>query len=358
MDAPRRGRLHVYAGMCVGAGTTHRMLEEGLRLRATGADVVVAILGSEPGPAIERLAEGLDSLPPASVSYRGVTIEALDTEAVVARRPEVALVDELWREHPPGVRPASRWQSVQALRDAGADVVATLDLGHLESLADAVQTITGIAVRERLPDAVLDGADEVELVDVGPATLRQRIADGLVVGSDRATVLLDRAYTTANLEALRRLALRCLVNRVERDLSFADGPPARSAGGAVMVLADGGPGGRDAIRRAASLSTALHRRLVAVAAERASSAAWADSASTADDLALARDLGAAVVATDEHDPVDAILDAARRTRASHVVLPIRGSSLSDRLRGRSAVERLTADRSLELHLVPGQDVEP
>jgi two-component system sensor histidine kinase KdpD len=357
MDAPRRGRLHVYAGMCVGAGTTHRMLEDGLRLRSTGADVVVAVIGPSLGPSIEHFADGLEILPPASVSYRGVTIEALDTEAVVSRRPEVVLVDELWREHPPGVRPASRWQSVEAIRDAGADVVATLDLGHLDSLADAVQTITGVAVRERLPDAVLDGADDVELVDVSPATLRQRIADGLVVGPERATVLLDRVYTTANLAALRRLALHCLVRRVERDLSVADGPQTRSTGGAVMVLADGRPGGRDAIRRAASLSTALDRRLIAVAVDGTAAAGWADAISAADDLALARDLGAAVVATEEHDPVDAILDAARRTRAAHVVLPVRGSSLSDRLRGRSAVERLAADPSLELHLVPCQDGE-
>ena len=360
MDAPeRRGRLRVYAGMCEGAGTTHRMLEEGARLLAGGHDVVLGVLGRSAGAAIEGLAEGLERVEPAAVVYRGVAVEALDVDAVVARRPEVALVDELWREAPPGVRPATRWAAVEALRDEGIDVVATLDLGHLASQADAVQTITGVAVRERLPDDVLDGADEVELVDASPATLRRRIADGLVVGPDRAPRLLDRVYTTANLAALRELALRCVARRVEGEIRAEGAPAERLPAGAVAVLVDGAPGGREAIRRAAALAAALGLRLVAVTAAPGaprSAGAWWDAATTPDDVELARDLGAEVHAVASPDAADAVAVTARRVRAGHVVLAARSSSLGDRLRGRSMAERLAAAYpGLEVHLVPVLD---
>jgi two-component system, OmpR family, sensor histidine kinase KdpD len=350
-----RGRLHVYAGMCEGAGATDRMLDEGARLRASGADVVLGVLAGTPSPGIAALAESFEHVAAGSVAYRGVTVEALDIEAILARHPGVVLVDELWREHAPGMRPATRWAAVEAIRDAGIDVVATLDLGHLASLADAAATITGVAVRERLPDSVLDGADDVELVDVSPSTLRQRIADGLVVGPERATRLLDRVYTMANLAALRELALRSLTRRVEREIGESDAAGARMSAGAVAVPVDGGPGGRDAIRRAAALAGAMGLRLVAVVAETGTSRAadGGDPLSAADDVELARDLGAEVLVVPAADAGAALVAASRRVRASHVVLPARTSSLGDRLRGRSPLERLAAaDPDLELHLVP------
>ncbi len=355
-----RGRLHVYAGMCEGAGATSRMLEEGARLRACGTDVVLGVLASAPSPTISSLGDGFEHVAGASVAYRGVTVETLDVEAIVARHPEVVLVDELWREHAPGMRPATRWAAVEAIRDARIDVVATLDLGHLASLADAAATITGVAVRERLPDAVLDSADDVELVDVSPATLRQRIADGLVVGPERASGLLDRVYTMANLAALRELALRSIARRVEREIGANDAADGRDAvgatlsAGAVAVPVDGGPGGRDAIRRAAALAAALGLRLVAVVAEAGTSRAdGGDPLSAADDVELARDLGAEILLVPAPDAGAALVAAFRRVRASHVVLPARTSSLGDRLRGRSPLERLAAaDPALELHLVP------
>ena len=354
-DAPRRrGRLRVYAGMCEGAGATHRMLAEGERLRAAGEDVVLGVLGASLGPAIEELAAGLERISPASIVYRGVAIEELDVEAAVARRPAVVLVDELWREAPPGMRPATRWAAVDLLRDEGVDVLATLDLGHLASLADAAQTITGAAVRERLPDAVLDDADDVELVDASPDTLRQRIADGLVVSPERVALLLDHVYTRPNLAALRLLSLRCLARRVEREFDADDADARRTPAGSLAVLVDGGPGGREAIRRGAALAAALHLRLVAVAPGSPPSRGGAALDALADDdLRLARDLGAEVVAGDGGDLAELVAATAVRVRAGHVVLPVRTPSLSDRLRGRSLAERLAATLpSLEIHLVP------
>lgn len=350
-----RGRLHVYAGMCEGAGATSRMLEEGARLRASGTDVVLGVLAGAPSPRIASLAEGFECVAGASVAYRGVTVEGLDVAAILARLPDVVLVDELWRQHAPGMRPATRWAAVEAIRDAGIDVVATLDLGHLASLADAAATITGVAVHERLPDAVLDGADDVELVDVSPSTLRRRIADGQVVEPERAARLLEGVYTVANLEALRELALRSLTRRVEREIGASDGSEARMPAGAVAVPVDGGPGGRDAIRRAAALAAVLGLHLVAVVTEAGAGRAGAGGspASAADDLELARDLGAEVLRVEAPDAGAALLAASRRLRASHVVLPARASSLGDRLRGRSLLERLAAaEPGLELHLVP------
>lgn len=355
-STPRpRGRLHVYAGMCEGAGATSRMLEEGARLQASGTDVVLGVLAGAPSPRIASLAEGFECVAGASVAYRGVTVEGLDVAAILARLPDVALVDELWRQHAPGLRPATRWAAVEAIRDAGIDVVATLDLGHLASLADAAATITGVAVHERLPDAVLDGAEDVELVDVSPSTLRRRIADGQVVDPERAATLLDRVYTVANLEALRELALRSLTRRVEREIGADGAPDARMPAGAMVVPVDGGPGGRDAIRRAAALAAALGLPLMAVVAE--AGTVWAADGgnpfSAVDDLELARDLGAEVLPVAAADAGAALVAASRRLRAGHAVLPARTSSLGDRLRGRSLVERLAAaEPSLELHLVP------
>lgn len=357
MDGPaRRGRLHVYTGMCAGAGTTHRMLEEGNRRKAAGEDVVIGVLTDSPSPSIESLAAGLERVMPASTAYRGVAIVELDVEAAIDRRPDAVLVDELWHELPPGMRPTTRWAAVDALRDAGIDVVATLDLGHLASLADAVQTITGSPVRERLPDAVLDGADDVELVDASPATLRRRIADGLVVDAERAARLLDRVYTTANLTALRQLALRFAMRRVERELE-ADGGAPRMPLGALLVVVDGGPGGRDAIRRGAALAASLDVRLVALATDArvAHGGAADEAAAVADDLEFARDLGAAVLTASGRDVVDAVVETASRVRAGHVVVPARAPSLGDRLLGRGIVERLADEPDLELHLVAGRD---
>ena len=181
-----RGRLRVYLGMAPGVGKTYRMLEEGHRRTERGTDLVVGFVEAHGRPETEKLLAGLEIIPRRRVEYRGVVVEEMDTDAILARHPAVALVDELAHTNAPGSARAKRWEDVEVLLDAGIDVVSTCNIQHLESVADAVATITGAPVNERIPDEVLAAADEVELVDMSPYALRQRMRHGNVYAEDRA----------------------------------------------------------------------------------------------------------------------------------------------------------------------------
>ena len=219
-----RGRLRVYLGMAPGVGKTYRMLEEGHRRTNRGTDLVVGFVESHGRPETEKSLDGLEIVPRRRVEYRGVVVEEMDTDAVLARDPTVALVDELAHTNAPGSARAKRWEDVNVLLDAGIDVVSTCNIQHLESVADAVSTITGAPVNERIPDEVLAAADEVELVDMSPFALRQRMRHGNVYPEDRTRVALDRFFTESNLTALRELALRFVAGRVDAQLEDRRGP--------------------------------------------------------------------------------------------------------------------------------------
>ena len=217
-DGHVRGRLRVYLGMAPGVGKTYRMLEEGHRRTARGTDLVVGYVEPHGRPETEKLLDGLEIVPRRRVEYRGVIVEEMDTDAVLARKPAVALVDELAHTNAPGSERVKRWEDVNVLLDAGIDVVSTCNIQHLDSVADAVATITGAPVNERIPDEVLAAADEVELVDMSPYALRQRMRHGNVYAEERARVALDRFFTESNLTSLRELALRFVAGRVDAQL--------------------------------------------------------------------------------------------------------------------------------------------
>jgi two-component system sensor histidine kinase KdpD len=173
-----RGRLRLYLGMAPGVGKTYRMLEEGHRRAGRGTDVVVGFVEAHGRPLTTALVDGLEVVPRRSTSHRGMTVEEMDTDAVIARHPTVVLVDELAHTNTPGSPRAKRWEDVEVIRAAGIHVVSTMNIQHLESLSDAVATITGAPVNERLPDDVLLRADEIELVDMSPHALRHSSASG------------------------------------------------------------------------------------------------------------------------------------------------------------------------------------
>ena len=218
-----RGRLRVYLGMAPGVGKTYRMLEEGHRRKERGTDLVVGFVEAHGRAHTSELLEGLEVVPRTRIEYRGVVIEEMDTDAILARRPTVALVDELAHTNVPGSAREKRWQDVEVIRDAGIHVVSTLNVQHLESVADAVATITGAPVNERLPDDVLLTADEIELVDMSPHALRQRMRHGNVYPPERTQVALDRFFTEANLTALRELSLRLVARKVEGQIEGVAG---------------------------------------------------------------------------------------------------------------------------------------
>jgi len=219
--ATGRGRLRVYVGMAPGVGKTYRMLEEAHRRVERGTDLVVGFVETHGRTVVAALQDGLEIVPRRRIEYRGVVVEEMDTDAILARRPTVALVDELAHTNVPGSVREKRWQDVEVIRDAGIHVISTMNVQHLESVADAVATITGAPVHERLPDEVLAGADEIELVDMSPHALRQRMRHGNVYPPERAGLALDRFFTEANLTALRELSLRLVTQYDDFDRALS-----------------------------------------------------------------------------------------------------------------------------------------
>jgi len=236
MSERHRGRLKVYMGYAAGVGKTYRMLEEAQALQRAGVDIVLGYF--EPHGRKETIAmtEGLELVPRRTIRYNNASFEEMDTDAVLRRRPAVAVVDELAHTNVPGSERTKRWQDVHTLLDAGIDVIATMNVQHLESLNDQVWHVTGVRVRETVPDWVIDDADEIVFVDLTPQALRNRLERGVVYAPDKAQKAMDHFFTETNLSALREMAMRHAAHEVEEKLS-ADPPLA-----VVDVLATTGSG--------------------------------------------------------------------------------------------------------------------
>ncbi|MGA1827734.1 MAG: histidine kinase, partial [Microbacterium sp.] len=254
----KRGRLRVLLGAAPGVGKTYEMLEEGRRLLHDGKDVVVAIVETHGRAATAEQAEGLPQIPRAIVSHRDVELSELDVDAVITRHPDIALVDELAHTNAPGSRNAKRWQDVEEILDAGIDVVTTVNVQHIESLNDVVEQITGVPQRETVPDAVVRGADQIEVVDLAPQSLRDRLSAGVVYPAERIDAALSNYFRLGNLTALRELALLWLADEVDSALKHyrtehgIEGTwQARER---VVVALTGGPEGDTLIRRGARIA--------------------------------------------------------------------------------------------------------
>ena len=350
-----RGRLRIYLGMAPGVGKTYRMLEEGHRRRERGTDVVVGFVEAHGRPHTLELLDGLEIVPRQRIEYRGVVVEEMDPIAVLDRRPTVALIDELAHTNIPGSARAKRWEDVEVIRDAGIHVVTTMNVQHVASVSDAVATITGAPVNERLPDDVLLTADEIELVDMSPHALRQRMKHGNVYPPDRAQVALEKFFTESNLTALRELSLRLVARRVEGQLEDSiAGQQLPLVTDRVLVLVDGSPATPRAVRRAAMLAAAIHASLVAVVVETpgVEHEPFDRRRDLQEALDDAVDLGAEVVRVEASDVVAGLEDAARSHRATHLVLPHQPQSAVERVRHRPVVDRLIEDMpDVEVHVV-------
>src|SRR6266849_3171497 len=213
-----RGKLKIFFGASPGVGKTYAMLEEARAKQREGVDVLVGVVETHGRPETQALLEGLDTLPRRAIEYRGITLHEFDLDAALARRPALLLVDELAHTNAPGSRHAKRWQDVEELLDAGIDVYTTVNVQHLESLNDVVAQITGVLVRETVPDSILDQADELELIDLPPDELLQRLREGKVYVPEQARRALDHFFHKGNLIALRELALRRMADRVDAQM--------------------------------------------------------------------------------------------------------------------------------------------
>ena len=299
--AGARGRLRILLGMAPGVGKTFRMLDEGQRRRERGTDVVIGFVETYGRPQTIAAIDDLEIIPRKRVEYKGVTLEEMDTEAVIRRNPAVALVDELAHTNAPGSKHVKRWQDVEELLDQGITVITTMNVQHLESIADVVERITGVPVRERIPDSVVDQASEIELVDMSPHALRQRIRHGNVYPPERAEQALHQFFREGNLTALRELALRKVSTAVEENLtsymhehSIQEVWPASER---VMVAVAAEPSAKHLIRRAWLLANRLQAELLAVFVE---TPGWAHASPEGkrqleENLRFAEDLGAQVL---------------------------------------------------------------
>ena len=212
------GQLRVYLGAAPGVGKTYKMLEEGHRRAERGTDVVIGFVECHARKCTEALTDGLELIPRTTITYRGAQFTEMDLDAILARRPEVVLVDELAHTNIPGSRNAKRWQDIQVLLDAGITVLSTVNIQHLESINDVVRQITGVPQRETVPDEIVRRADQIELVDMAPEALRRRLAHGNVYKPDKIDAALGNYFRIGNLTALRELALLWMADKVDEQL--------------------------------------------------------------------------------------------------------------------------------------------
>lgn len=316
--------LRLYLGAAPGVGKTYTMLAEAHRLKAQGVDVVVGFVETHARAATEAMTDGLEVIPRRQITYKGVTVEEMDTDAILARHPQVALVDELAHTNAPGSPRAKRYEDVRVLLAAGINVISTLNIQHLESLSDVVAGIVGVRQHETIPDRVLDEADEIQLVDVPPDVLRERLRQGQIYPPGRATQALDNFFRTGNLTALRELALRRVAAGVDAKLeSYMDThaitEPWRTTE-RVMVCVDASAVGERLIRHAWRIVRGLKADFTVVTVETAETLRPDKQAAIRKHLELAEDLGATVVTLGGRDVAETLAAFATEQRITQMVI--------------------------------------
>ncbi|MEU3407807.1 sensor histidine kinase KdpD [Streptomyces sp. NPDC006670] len=353
-----RGKFRIYLGSAPGVGKTYAMLSEGHRRVERGTDVVVAFVEHHNRPRTEVMLHGLEQVSRRELEYRGSVFTEMDVDAILARRPAVALVDELAHTNIPGSRNTKRWQDVEELLQAGIDVVSTVNIQHLESLGDVVETITGVRQRETVPDEVVRRADQIELVDMDPQALRRRMAHGNIYKSDKVDAALSNYFRPGNLTALRELALLWVADRVDEYLQEYRGEHnIRSTWQArerIVVGLTGGPEGRTLIRRAARLAEkGSGGEVLAVYIARSDGLTAASPKELALQRTLVEDLGGTFHHVIGDNIPDALLEFARGVNATQIVLGVsrRRSWQSVFSPGVSATVARESGPDLDVHIV-------
>ncbi len=321
----QRGRLKLYLGYSAGVGKTYQMLQEGHRLKNDGIDVVIGLLETHGRAGIAKLGEGLEIVPRRRLEYHGVPVEEMDVDAIVARKPRVALIDELAHTNVPGSRNPKRYQDVQDILAEGIHVITTMNVQHLESLYNIVESAVGVKVRERLPDSVLAEADQIVDVDLTTEDLRTRLEEGEIYPAERIETALANFFTPANLEKLRELTLRELASQIDlRRREISEDETAAGPDQVMVCLSSQGTNSELLLRYASRLAGKLNRNWYAVYVQTPSEEATVIDARTqrflSDTLTLAKQLGALVFTYKGEDVADTILRFAKEYRVGHIVI--------------------------------------
>jgi two-component system sensor histidine kinase KdpD len=329
VERAKRGRVKLYLGFAAGVGKTYRMLEEVHALKKRGVDIVVGFVETHGRKETEALTADLEVIPRKKVEYRGIEVEEMDLDAVLARRPQVVVVDEVAHTNLPGMKNRKRYMDVLDLAQAGINVICAFNIQHLESLNDVVQKATGVLVRETVPDSFLKAADQVVTLDLAVEDLIERLRTGKIYAQEKVTKALEEFFRTENLSSLRELALREVAESVDRAASSGATPAtqkqARASAGRVMVcLSSRGPRAAALLRRGSRLAGRLNTDWYAVYVELPDDSPDKIDAETQrhllDNLDRARELGAEVVKLKSEDPLTVLLDFARSHRVRHIII--------------------------------------
>jgi two-component system sensor histidine kinase KdpD len=320
----QRGKLKIYLGYSAGVGKTYEMLLEGRRLKEDGIDVVVGLVETHGRKETEALLEGLEIIPRKKTTYRGIEIGEMDLDAILDRRPDVALVDELAHTNVPGSRNAKRYQDVEEILSAGIHVISTLNVQHLESLYETIERATGVRVRERIPDRVVTEADQLVNVDVTTEDLRERLLEGKVYTMERIDTALEHFFRQTNLEQLRELTLRELAAQIDsRRRETLDEETPSSPDQVMVCLSSRGPNSEALLRYTSRLAGRLNRNWYALYVQTSGEKPTVIDAETqrilSNTLALAQQLGATVFTYRGDDVVKTILQFAKEYRVGHIV---------------------------------------
>jgi two-component system sensor histidine kinase KdpD len=365
VERAKRGRLKIYLGFAAGVGKTYRMLEEAHALRRRGVDVVAGVVETHGRADTAALLEGLEVVPRKHIQYRGVAVEEMDLDAVLARRPQVAVVDEIAHTNAPGSPHRKRYQDVLALCEAGINVICAFNVQHLESLKDLVERATGVAVRETVPDTFLKHADQVVTLDLPVEDLLERLRAGKIYGAEKIEWALEHFFTDENLKTLRELVLREVAESVERSGTPRAGGNGRSraAGGKVLVCVSSySPRAPSLLRRGSRMAGRLSTDWYVVYVQTPREAPEVIDATAQrhlhDNIAMARELGAEVVRLKGRDPVQTILDFARTHGVGHVVVGRSHQPAWKRVLGLDVMHRLVREATdVDVHIVALEEAE-
>jgi two-component system sensor histidine kinase KdpD len=365
LQRSKRGRLKIYVGFAAGVGKTYRMLEEAHALRKRGVDVVVGFVETHGRADTAALLEGVEVLARKKIEYRGVSVEEIDLDAVLIRKPAVAIVDEIPHTNAPGSRNRKRWQDVMDLLAAGINVIAALNVQHLESLNDLVERNTGVRVRETVPDSFLKEADQVVNLDLAVEDLQERMKAGKIYAPDKVPRAIENFFKDRNLATLRELALREVAESLDRAASAqAPAEERPHASGRVMVcLSSNPPRAAALLRRGSRMAGRLNTDWFVVYVETPNEAPdRIDSEAQRHllkNIERARELGAEMARLQGADPVPALLDFARSHSVGHLIVGRSRAPFWQRVFGRSILQRLVAEsEGLDLHIASFEEEEP
>ncbi len=368
----KRGRLKLYIGFAAGVGKTYRMLEEAHALKRRGVDVVLGYVETHGRAETAKLLDGLPEVPRKTFQYRGVAIEEMDLDGLVERHPEITVVDEIAHTNVPGSRNRRRYQDVLALLDAGINVIGAFNIQHLESLNDVVQRVTGVAIRETVPDSFLKRADQVVNLDLAVEDLIERLQSGKIYAADKVPWALEHFFKDRHLATLRELALREVAESLDRGDRRENGDGARGQGeaarggdvtGRVMVCMSSFPTRASALlRRGSRLAGRLNTDWFVVYVETPREAPNLIDAEAQRHLLAnaesARELGAEVVHLKAQDPVPALLDFARSHGVGQIIIGRSQAPWWRQVFGRSLVMRLIREAAGFDVLIASLDEEP